>query len=64
MHNRANILIVLYPITLPVCGYRGRLWSTLPLKMLLLVLIKPYQHDPSLTESHQTAGTLHSEYNK
>ncbi len=39
IHNRPNVEIALYRITLPLCGYRGPLWSTLPLKITTTIII-------------------------
>ncbi len=36
IHNRTTADIVLYRITFPKCGYRGPLWSTLPLTIIII----------------------------
>ncbi len=39
IHNRTNVEIVLYRITLPICGYQGPLWPTLPLNIIITIII-------------------------
>ncbi len=39
IHNRTNIAIVLNPITLPICDYRGPLWPTLLLQLIIIYLL-------------------------
>ncbi len=36
-HNCINVIIVLYTITLPICGYRGPWWPTLSLNIIIWV---------------------------
>ncbi len=38
IHNRANVEIVLFRITLPICGCQGPLWSTLPLSIFFIII--------------------------
>ncbi len=38
IHNRSNVEIVLCRITLPVCGYRGPLWPTLPVNIIINII--------------------------
>ncbi len=38
IHYRTNVDIVPYRTTLPICGYRGPLWPTLPLSITIIIL--------------------------
>ncbi len=42
-HNRTSVKNVLFRINLPICGYRGSLWPTLPVNIIILFSLQSLQ---------------------